>query len=98
MFDKPTPLKYFDCMTGIEMANESASPMAEVVSASVPSLTRRLKRFAPSEFDLIICDEAYHAAAASYRSIFDHFHPRMLIGFTATPNRGSPGSAAPARW
>lgn len=82
------PLKYFDCMTGIEMATESASPMAEVVSASVPSLTRRLKRFAPDDFDLIICDEAHHAAANSYRRIFDHFRPRMLIGFTATPNRG----------
>lgn len=82
------PLKYFDCMTGIEMSTESASPMAEVVSASVPSLTRRLKRFAPDDFDLIICDEAHHAAASSYRRIFDHFRPRMLIGFTATPNRG----------
>lgn len=81
------PLKYFNCMTGVEMAREHAPPMAEVVSASVASLTRRLERFDPGEFDLIICDEAHHAAARTYRRIFDHFNPRKLIGFTATPNR-----------
>lgn len=82
------PLKYFDCVTGVEMAEEHASPAAEVVSASVLSLTRRLHRFSPEEFDVLVCDEAHHAAAASYRRIFDHFHPRLLLGFTATPNRG----------
>lgn len=61
--------------------------MAEVVSASVATLTRRVERYAPDAFDLIICDEAHHAAARTYRRIFDHFHPRKLIGFTATPNR-----------
>lgn len=81
------PLKYFDCMTGVEMAKEHAPPMAEVVSASVMSLTRRLNRFDPEEFELIICDEAHHAAARTYRRIFDYFRPRKLIGFTATPNR-----------
>lgn len=81
------PLKYFDCLTGVEMAKEHAPPMAEVVSASVASLTQRLERFSPDEFDLIICDEAHHAAARTYRRIFDYFHPRKLIGFTATPNR-----------
>ena len=81
------PLQYFDCLTGVEMAKERAAPMAEVVSASVASLIRRLDRFSPDEFDLIICDEAHHAAARTYRRIFDYFHPRKLIGFTATPNR-----------
>lgn len=81
------PLKYFDCLTGVEMAKEHALPMAEVVSASVSSLARRLERFSPDEFDLIICDEAHHAAANTYRKIFDYFRPRKLIGFTATPNR-----------
>ena len=81
------PLKYFDCMTGVEMAKEHAPPMAEVVSASVLSMTRRLERFEPDAFDLIICDEAHHAAARTYRRIFDYFRPRKLIGFTATPNR-----------
>ena len=37
---------------------------------------------------MIICDEAHHAAARTYRDIFTYFRPEKLIGFTATPNRG----------
>ena len=81
------PRKYFDCSYGIERAgNHSAGE--EVVSASVQTLVRRLGDFDPNAFDLIICDEAHHAAAATYRKIFDYFRPTKLLGFTATPNRG----------
>lgn len=82
------PLKEYDCKTGVEMAKEHADPDAEVVSASVMSMAKRLDRFNPYDFDTIICDECHHAAARTYRSIFDYFEPRMLLGFTATPNRG----------
>jgi superfamily II DNA or RNA helicase len=82
------PLKYFDCQCGVEMAGSSATPLDEVVSASVQTLTRRLNRFDPDEFDIIITDEAHHAAARSYRRIYDYFRPRLHLGFTATPNRG----------
>lgn len=81
------PLKYFDCMCGVEMAGEHAKPMDQVVSASVQTMTHRLERFDPDEFDIIVCDEAHHSAARTYRSIFDYFTPRLLLGFTATPNR-----------
>lgn len=81
------PRKYFDCTYGIERAS-SRSHGEEVVSASVQSLVRRLDRFRPDDFRLIICDEAHHAAARTYRAIFDYFRPEKLIGFTATPNRG----------
>lgn len=81
------PRKYFDCSYGIERAS-SHSNGEEVVSASVQSIVRRLDRFDPTEFGLIICDEAHHAAANTYRTIFDYFKPEKLIGFTATPNRG----------
>ena len=81
------PLKYFDCPCGVEMAGESAAPSAQVVSASVPSIARRLNRFDPEEFDLIIVDEAHHSAARTYRNILEHFLPRLVLGFTATPNR-----------
>lgn len=81
------PRKYFDCSYGIEQsANRSNGE--EVVSASVQSLVRRLDRFNPDDFGLIICDEAHHAAANTYRKVFDYFKPEKLIGFTATPNRG----------
>lgn len=81
------PLKYYDCTTGVEMAAERSNGSEEVVSASVQSLVHRLDRFSPHDFDMIICDEAHHAAAKSYRRVFDHFRPRLLLGFTATPNR-----------
>lgn len=80
------PLRYYDCTTGVEMASEK-SHGEEVISASVQSLVHRLNRFAPDDFDMIICDEAHHAAARTYRTIFDYFRPRQLLGFTATPNR-----------
>ncbi len=81
------PLKYFDCMCGVEMAGEHARPMDQVVSASVQTMVHRMKQFEPDEFDIIVCDEAHHSAARTYRSIFSYFTPRLLLGFTATPNR-----------
>lgn len=81
------PLKYFSCQTGVEMAGEHAAPFDQVVSASVQSLARRLDRFYPDEFDIVVVDEAHHSAAQSYRRILDHFDPRLVLGFTATPNR-----------
>ena len=44
-------------------------------------------RFSPYDFDTIIVDEAHHSAAKTYRDIIGHFRPRLLLGFTATPNR-----------
>lgn len=81
------PGKYYDCSFGVERADQK-SHGEEVVSASVQSLVRRLDRFAPDDFDMVIVDEAHHAAAGTYRKILDHFTPRLTLGFTATPNRG----------
>ncbi|MBR2328620.1 MAG: DEAD/DEAH box helicase family protein, partial [Clostridia bacterium] len=81
------PIKYYDCECGVEQGEET-SHGEEVVSASVQSLIRRLERFSPDEFDTIITDEAHHAAAPSYRKIYNYFRPRLHVGFTATPNRG----------
>lgn len=81
------PRKYFSCSYGVDRA-AIHSHGEEVVSASVQTMVRRLDHFAPDDFGIIICDEAHHAAASTYRKIFDHFEPEKLIGFTATPNRG----------
>lgn len=81
------PARYYDCPVGFEIAAER-SHGEEVVIASVQSLANRLDRFAPDEFDKIITDEAHHAAASTYRKIYDYFSPEKHIGFTATPNRG----------
>ena len=81
------PVKYYDCPVGIEMASQYSNG-EEVVIASIMSLTHRLNKFKPDDFDIIIIDEAHHAAAQSYKKIIDYFKPRLLLGFTATPNRG----------
>ena len=81
------PARYYDCSVGFEIAAER-SHGEEVVIASVQSLVRRLDRFAPDEFDLMITDECHHASAGTYRKIYNHFTPTKHIGFTATPNRG----------
>ena len=80
------PVKYYDCPVGIEQAEQHAAD-EPVVSASVQTLSRRLERFDPNSFDLIITDECHHASSATYRKIYDYFHPRLHLGFTATPNR-----------
>jgi len=80
------PKKYYDCSFGIEQGKHH-SKEEEVVSASVQSIVRRLDAFSPDDFDIIICDEAHHAAAKTYKKILSYFHPRLLLGFTATPNR-----------
>ena len=80
------PRKYFSCSFGVELGEER-SHGEEVISASVQTLSHRLERFHPDDFDTIIWDEAHHTAAPSYRKIFGYFTPRRNLGFTATPNR-----------
>lgn len=81
------PAKYYDCLVGYEMANLKSNG-EEVIIASVQTLVHRLDKFNPNEFDLIITDEAHHAAANTYKKIYQYFNPRLHLGFTATPNRG----------
>ena len=86
------PEKYFKdsgLTYGIEKAEQHANG-EDIVSASIQSISRenRLSTFDPNEFSMIICDEAHHAAAPTYRKVLDYFHPKKLIGLTATPNRG----------
>ena len=52
------PRKYFTCSYGVERA-ASRSAGEEVVSASVQTLVRRLDRFAPDEFGLVVVDECF---------------------------------------
>lgn len=50
--------------------------------------TRRLwEQLGSGFYDYIVVDEAHHGTASSYRPIFDHFTPRILLGLTATPER-----------
>ena len=38
-------------------------------------------------YDYIVINEAHHSQADSYRKLFDHFQPQLLVGLTATPER-----------
>ena len=57
--------------------------------------TRHLWEQVGKEFyDYIVIDEAHHGTADSYRPIFDHFAPKILLGLTATPERMDGNSVA----
>jgi superfamily II DNA or RNA helicase/HKD family nuclease len=68
----------------------------EHLFCSVQMLTnRRLWEQVGYDFyDYIVVDEAHHGTAASYRSLFDHFVPEILLGLTATPERMDGGNVA----
>lgn len=81
------PMKYYDCPVGVEMAHQE-SQHQPVVIASVQSLVKRLDQFNPYAFDTIITDECHHSPSKTYRTIYNHFKPRLHLGFSATVNRG----------
>lgn len=85
--------------TGIEAGLEKAEETSDVsfdelpytvVVGSVQSMKsqKRLARFAPDEFSLIVIDECHHALTGTYRAVIDHFPKARLLGVTATPDRG----------
>ncbi|MBM9530292.1 DUF3427 domain-containing protein [Desulfoprunum benzoelyticum] len=45
-------------------------------------------------YDYVVVDEVHHGTASSYRPIFDHFVPQILLGLTATPERMDGGNVA----
>lgn len=73
---------------------------APIVVASVQTLSRPRRMAAlqagntlERPIGLVVCDEAHHAAAKSYRDIFDELRcgdpwGPLLVGVTATPDRG----------
>jgi len=91
--------------TGLETSIEKAELYAStslfsqspVVVASVPTLVskmgngKRMEKFKPTDFGLIVCEENHHFVAKSFRSILDYFkkgNPNIKIfGSTATPDR-----------
>ncbi len=62
-------------------------PEADVVFASIQTLQRNLDCFESDRFDYVVVDEFHHAAAPSYRRAINRFHPKFLLGLTATPDR-----------
>lgn len=56
-------------------------------SVAMLSSRKLWKQLGAGFYDFIIVDEAHHGTAASYRPVFDHFSPKILLGLTATPER-----------
>ena len=85
--DKVARLTGLGC--SVEKAQETcASSFFPVTVGSVQTLCRedRLARLGAGRFQLVIVDEAHHAAAQTYRRVLDFFDARVL-GVTATPDR-----------
>ncbi len=85
-----------DAVIGVEKAERRAPEESNIVVATVQTLSeKRLEAFVQRfhrRIALFIIDEAHHAAAPSYRAIVDAILAQrpeaMVLGFTATPNRG----------
>jgi superfamily II DNA or RNA helicase len=58
-----------------------------IVVTSVQTMSRRLEKFSPDHFSLIIIDEAHRTPAPSYIKILDYFTSAKVLGVTATPDR-----------
>lgn len=81
-----------DAKIAIECAGQRAPRDTDIIIASIqtlgPSGCKRLAWLRPG---LIICDEAHHAIAPTYRRVFERFGAMggdaLLLGCTATPHR-----------
>ena len=57
------------------------------ISVQTVSSRRFCEKTAPDFYDYIVIDEFHHAAAPTYRTLLNHYRPRILVGLTATPER-----------
>ncbi|MHB1349836.1 MAG: DUF3427 domain-containing protein [Desulfobulbaceae bacterium] len=85
-----------DANFGELLVGPFAATRMEHLFCSVQMLAnRRLwEQVGRSFYDYIVVDEAHHGTAASYRPLFDHFAPAILLGLTATPERMDGGNVA----
>lgn len=66
---------------------QSKNRNAQIIFATVQSISKNLIEFLPTSFDYIVVDECHHAAAKTYQHIFSYFEPKFILGLTATPER-----------
>ncbi|KAF9895023.1 hypothetical protein FE257_004651 [Aspergillus nanangensis] len=92
---------YPNSIVGIEMGNQRAPDSADIVVASIQSITRtdRLFRFNPANYKLVLVDEAHHVVARTYNHVLEHFgldeghknnfdpNTPLLVGVSATFSR-----------
>src|SRR5690606_7011322 len=77
-------------ITGEPVGTERAEEHHEgerIVVGLIQSMRSRLSRFKRNHFQLIIIDEAHHAASSDYRRVLEHFSDAKVVGLTATDSR-----------
>lgn len=85
-------IAYPDKIVEIEMAQNVATGYGDIIIASVQTLSRgRINKFNPSDFKLVLVDEAHHIVARSYREVLGYFglnepnaEAPVLVGVSAT--------------
>lgn len=82
--------QFFSDLQTSKISDGSFDLCGDFVVATQASLSgEKLRRIPPDYFSLVICDEAHHAAARSYKEILRFFSAsRLQIGVTATHIRG----------
>lgn len=71
----------------VEQGSSRGIPGHGVIVGSVQSIRRRMEKYAPDAFDLVICDEAHHAMSDEWQKVLRHFSSAKILGVTATPDR-----------
>jgi len=59
----------------------------DFVFGSFDTLFSKIATLEKETFDVVIVDEAHHTPAITYATVVKHFHPKLLVGLTATPFR-----------
>lgn len=80
--------------TGVVKAERNETD-AQVIVASIQTLARKSRLDQLPEFSTIVCDEAHHATARTWKQALVHMgafreaeNAPLTVGFTATPSRG----------
>ncbi len=62
---------------------------ADFIFSTIQTLSKDdvLQKFAPDDFDYIVFDEVHRAGASTYQKVNNYFHPKFLLGMSATPER-----------
>lgn len=87
------------CSVGVEMGEHRAMTYGmfrdRVIISTIQTQiaggeSGRMANFDAEEFGLIVIDEAHHAISPSYRRVIKHYcaEGALLLGVTATPDRG----------
>lgn len=76
-----------ELMTAGERPREGRHVFASIQSLQALDRTQ-LGELSPDAYDVVIVDEFHHAAAPTYKRLLERLRPRLLVGMTATPERG----------